>query len=128
MQVGTVNLESWLSAVAIGLIACAVLMVNNLRDIKPDKVAGKRTLAVRVGARMSRVLFCVFLLVPFAIAGFFMLFYPLAGFTFFVLLLALPAALITVTAKTSAELILALKLTSFSALAYGVLLGLAFAL
>lgn len=128
VQVGTVNLESWLSAVAIGLIACAVLMVNNLRDIKPDKVAGKRTLAVRVGARMSRVLFCVFLLVPFGIAAFFALFYPLAWYTMFVLLLALPASLIVATATTAKELILALKLTSLAALLYGVMLGLAFAL
>jgi len=128
VQVGTVNLESWLSAVGIGLIACAVLMVNNLRDIKPDKVAGKRTLAVWIGARASRVVFCVFLLVPFAIAGFFALFYPLAWLTFFVLLLALPACLIVATAKTAKELILALKLTSMAALLYGILLGLAFAL
>ncbi|MBC7443218.1 MAG: 1,4-dihydroxy-2-naphthoate polyprenyltransferase [Ramlibacter sp.] len=128
VQAGTVNTESWLSGVAIGLIAMAVLMVNNLRDLAPDKASGKRTLAVLIGNRAARIAFCVFLLVPFAIAGFFMLFYPLAGFTFFVLLLALPAAVITVTAKTSAELILVLKLTSFSALAYGVLLGLAFAL
>ncbi|WP_240694661.1 1,4-dihydroxy-2-naphthoate polyprenyltransferase [Cryobacterium sp. SO1] len=128
VQVGTVNLESWLSAVAIGLIACAVLMVNNLRDIKPDKVAGKRTLAVWIGARASRVVFCVFLLVPFVIAGFFALFYPLAWFTFFVLLLVLPACLIVATAKTAKELILALKLTSMAALLYGILLGLAFAL
>ncbi|POH65821.1 1,4-dihydroxy-2-naphthoate polyprenyltransferase [Cryobacterium zongtaii] len=128
VQVGTVNLESWLSAVAIGLIACAVLMVNNLRDIKPDKAAGKRTLAVWIGARASRVVFCVFLLVPFAIAGFFALFYPLAWFTFFVLLLVLPACLIVATAKTAKELILALKLTSMAALLYGITLGLAFAL
>jgi len=128
VQVDTVNLESWLSAVAIGLIACAVLMVNNLRDIKPDKVAGKRTLAVWIGATASRVVFCVFLLVPFGIAGFFAVFYPLAWFTFFVLLLALPACLIVATATTAKELILALKLTSLAALLYGVMLGLAFAL
>jgi 1,4-dihydroxy-2-naphthoate octaprenyltransferase len=128
VQVGTVNLESWLSAVAIGLIACAVLMVNNLRDIESDTVAGKRTLAVRVGSRMSRVLFCIFLLVPFAIAAFFALFYPLAWYTMFVLLLALPASLIVATATTAKELILALKLSSLAALLYGVALGLAFAL
>ena len=76
----------------------------------------------------SRVVFCVFLLVPFAIAGFFALFYPLAWLTFFVLLLVLPACLIVATAKTAKELILALKLTSMAALLYGIMLGLAFAL
>ncbi len=127
VQAGAVNTESWLSGVAIGLIACAVLMVNNLRDVEPDTAAGKRTLAVLVGKTAGRVLFCVFLLVPFLIAGFFSLIYPLAPLTFFVLLLALPAALITLTAKTAKELILALKLTSFVALGYGLTLGAAFA-
>ncbi|MDJ0348890.1 1,4-dihydroxy-2-naphthoate polyprenyltransferase [Cryobacterium sp. PH29-G1] len=128
VQVGKFTTESLLGGVAMGLIACAVLMVNNLRDIVPDKAAGKRTLAVRIGSTASRVVFCVFLLLPFVIAGFFSLFYPLGMFTFFVLLLALPACLITITATSAKELILALKLTSLAALAYGALLGLAFAL
>ena len=127
VQVGRVNVESWLGGIGIGLIACAVLMVNNLRDIVPDKAAGKRTLAVLIGDRASRVVFCVFLLAPFVIAGFFSLFYPAGYLTFFVLLLALPACLITVTAKTSKELILALQLTSFAALGYSILLAVAFA-
>jgi 1,4-dihydroxy-2-naphthoate octaprenyltransferase len=127
VQVGVVNVESWLSGVGIGLIACAVLMVNNIRDITPDKAAGKRTLAVLIGNLPSRVAFCVFLLVPFGIVVFFSLFYPAALLTFFALLLALPACLITVTAKTSAELVLALKLASFTGLAYGILLAAAFA-
>src|SRR5690606_9971192 len=39
---------------AIGLIACAILMVNNIRDIPTDFAAGKRTLAVRLGDRRAR--------------------------------------------------------------------------
>lgn len=127
VQVGEFTTESLLGGVAIGLIACAVLMVNNLRDIVPDKAAGKKTLAVRIGSTASRVVFAIFLLLPFVITGFFTLFYPLAIFTFFVLLLALPACLITITATSAKELILALKLTSIAALAYGLLLGIAFA-
>ena len=45
----------WL-AVPVGLLACALLMVNNLRDIPTDSAVGKRTLAVRLGAQRSRVL------------------------------------------------------------------------
>jgi 1,4-dihydroxy-2-naphthoate polyprenyltransferase len=45
----------WL-AVPVGLLACALLMANNLRDIPTDTVAGKRTLAVRLGAQRSRAL------------------------------------------------------------------------
>jgi 1,4-dihydroxy-2-naphthoate octaprenyltransferase len=126
VQIDTVLAESWISGVAIGLIACAVLMVNNIRDIDPDKAAGKRTLAVLLGHRVSRVIFGVFLLAPYAILVFFTLFYPNAYLVFFTLLLALPAVVITATAKTAPELILALKLTSLTALFYG--LGLAAAI
>lgn len=45
----------WL-AVPVGLLACALLMVNNLRDIPTDSAVGKRTLAVRLGAERSRSL------------------------------------------------------------------------
>lgn len=128
VQVLDVNLESWLAGVALGLVACAVLMVNNIRDIAQDKVAGKRTLAVLVGARWAKVLFCVFLLAPFVIVGFLALLYPIAWFVLFALLLALPACLIAVTAKTPPELILALQLTSFTGLLMGLGLGAAFAL
>jgi 1,4-dihydroxy-2-naphthoate polyprenyltransferase len=45
----------WL-AIPVGLLASALLMVNNLRDIPTDSAVGKRTLAVRLGARRSRML------------------------------------------------------------------------
>jgi len=123
LQVGTVNLEGWLAGTAAGLIACAVLMVNNLRDRHQDEQAGKRTLSVVVGDRVSRILYAVFLLLPYAILGLFALLYRQTPYVFFTLLVAAPAVIITATAKTSAELVLALKLTSLTALLYG--LGLA---
>jgi 1,4-dihydroxy-2-naphthoate octaprenyltransferase len=126
-QIGTVNIESWLSGIAIGFLACAVLMVNNIRDIEQDKLAGKRTLAVLLGNRASRVVFAVFALLPFVILIFFVLFYPLAPLVYFVLLAAIPAVIITLTAKTPPELIIALQLTSLTALLYGAGLGAAIA-
>jgi 1,4-dihydroxy-2-naphthoate polyprenyltransferase len=45
------------AAVPVGLIAVALLVVNNLRDIPTDTVAGKRTLAVRIGEGNTRLLF-----------------------------------------------------------------------
>ena len=44
-------------ASASGALACAILVVNNLRDIPTDRVAGKRTLAVRLGEPRTRVLY-----------------------------------------------------------------------
>jgi 1,4-dihydroxy-2-naphthoate octaprenyltransferase len=127
VQLGTVNLESWLSGVAIGLIACAVLMVNNIRDLPQDKLAGKRTLAVLIGNQAARIVFVLLLLAPFVILVYFVLLYPNAPYTYFVLILALPAALIGLTGKTPPELIISLQLTSFTALAFAVGLGWALA-
>ncbi len=127
VQVHTVNLESWLAGVAVGLLACAVLMVNNLRDLEQDRLAGKRTLAVLVGSRAARILFGVFALVPFVILAFFSLFYAKAPLVYFALLLVLPAVLITSTAKTAPEFMVALRLTSITALVYGLGLGAALA-
>ncbi len=50
----------WLAvaaAVPVGLLACAILLVNNLRDVDSDRDAGKRTLAVRVGKARTRMLY-----------------------------------------------------------------------
>ncbi len=49
------------ASVPVGLLATALLVVNNLRDIPTDAVAGKRTLAVRLGDRRTRVLYVALL-------------------------------------------------------------------
>jgi 1,4-dihydroxy-2-naphthoate octaprenyltransferase len=50
-------LGGWTAAVGIGALACAILVANNLRDIPSDTAVGKRTLAVVVGDRGSRLLY-----------------------------------------------------------------------
>ncbi|MDE3203016.1 MAG: 1,4-dihydroxy-2-naphthoate polyprenyltransferase [Acidobacteriota bacterium] len=60
---------AWVAAVPVGLLAVALLVVNNLRDIPGDTAAGKHTLAVRVGAPATRVLYYACVLVPFAFAA-----------------------------------------------------------
>ncbi len=50
-----------ISGSTTGLLACALLVINNLRDIPTDVVSGKRTLAVRIGDRRTRVLYEVML-------------------------------------------------------------------
>ena len=44
-------------SIAVGLLAAAILVVNNVRDIETDRRAGKRTLAVRIGRRRARALY-----------------------------------------------------------------------
>ena len=127
VQVGTVSFDAWLGAVAVGLFACAVLMVNNIRDAEQDKLAKKRTLAVLLGYWRSRVLFAIFALAPFAILAYFTTFFEYALYVYFALLAAAPAAIITLTGRTAPEFVLALKLTSFAALLFGLGLGAALA-
>ena len=125
-QIGEVNIVSWVAGVAIGLLACATLMINNIRDREQDKLAGKRTLAVLIGDLPSRIVYAVLVAVPFLILIFFTLLYDKAGFVFFALLAAGPAILIGVTGKTAADRIIALQLTTLTAFLYGV--GLAWAI
>jgi 1,4-dihydroxy-2-naphthoate octaprenyltransferase len=56
----------WAAAVPVGLLSCAMLVVNNLRDIPGDTAAGKRTLAVVMGEAGTRLLFGGCLVLPFA--------------------------------------------------------------
>lgn len=123
VMLGFVPTDTWVVAVASGLFACAVLMVNNIRDIEQDKLAGKRTLATRLGYRGSRILFAIFALVPFVTTFLFLVLYPLAGFAFFGLLLVVPAVIITATSTAPKDLVLALKLTSLGSLVWALLLS-----
>jgi 1,4-dihydroxy-2-naphthoate octaprenyltransferase len=54
VQAGTVSALAWWLAVPIGLLATAIIVVNNLRDVDTDRAAGKRTLAVRLGPPGAR--------------------------------------------------------------------------
>jgi 1,4-dihydroxy-2-naphthoate octaprenyltransferase len=57
---------TWIAATGAGFIACALLVVNNLRDIPTDGVAGKRTLAVRLGDRRTRWFYVGLIVATFA--------------------------------------------------------------
>ena len=53
-QAGQLSLAAIIGAIGTGLIACALLMANNVRDIPTDRKAGKKTLAVRLGDKHAR--------------------------------------------------------------------------
>ena len=117
-----------LAAVPVGLMAVALLVVNNLRDIPGDTVAGKRTLAVRIGAPATRrlyegcVVMAVLLVIPIAV----MRPWALLG------LAAFPFALVPVRAVASGAdgpaLIPVLGATGRAQLVLGVLLAVGLAL
>ena len=60
--------EAFVLAVPVGLLASAILVVNNVRDMDSDKRAGKRTLAVRLGRERGRMLYAVMVFGSYAVA------------------------------------------------------------
>ena len=71
LQVGGLSPMALAAAVIVGLPVTAILVVNNLRDLDTDRQAGKRTLAVCVGARATRVQYALLVLAPYPLAGVF---------------------------------------------------------
>jgi 1,4-dihydroxy-2-naphthoate polyprenyltransferase len=116
---------SWMglaASVPAGLLACALLMINNLRDIRSDVQAGKRTLAVRLGDARSRKAYVGALVVPFIFAVL------LAGWRPLTLLALLACPLVfypvrsVLAGATGPALIRTLGQTSRVQLAFGILL------
>jgi 1,4-dihydroxy-2-naphthoate octaprenyltransferase len=67
-QMKELNWESFVLAVPVGLLATAILMVNNVRDLETDRRAGKRTLAVRLGRDRARIGYALLIYLAFATA------------------------------------------------------------
>jgi len=59
VQVGRISLATLLTGVWVGALACAILVANNLRDIRGDAEVGKRTLATRLGDARTRTLYVI---------------------------------------------------------------------
>ena len=123
LQAGRVEPLFWAAAVPVGALTTAILVVNNLRDIPTDEAAGKRTLAVMLGVRRTRLEYVGLLLVAFVV--------PVAlvaagrGLPVLLPLLALPmASPLLRTVRTFSEprqLNLVLKGTARLALVFGLL-------
>jgi 1,4-dihydroxy-2-naphthoate octaprenyltransferase len=127
-QVGEVTAPAVLAGVGCGALASAVLVANNLRDLPSDTVAGKRTLAVRLGDAATRVLYVGLLAAAYAVVLALATRHPFA-------LLALPSAVPAVGAAvsvtggaTGSTLVPVLGRTGLTLLLYGLLLGTGLAL
>ena len=64
----SVTALSWVMGSAVGALACALLVINNLRDIPTDREVGKKTLAVRLGDRRTRWFYVTLIGAAFALA------------------------------------------------------------
>ncbi len=67
VQTEELTLLAFVLSVPIGLFACVILMVNNIRDIDTDRRAGKRTLAIRLGRPRARLVLVMTLAVAHAL-------------------------------------------------------------
>jgi 1,4-dihydroxy-2-naphthoate octaprenyltransferase len=116
------------AAVPIGLLSVALLVVNNLRDITGDAAVGKRTLAVLVGDRGTRLAYAGLLAVAFVVVVLIGLVRPWALVALLAVPLAVPPARTVLAGGRGPTLIAALQGTGLTTLATGVLLGAGLAL
>jgi 1,4-dihydroxy-2-naphthoate octaprenyltransferase len=125
VQVERVTPAAVAGGVGCGALACALLVVNNLRDIPTDSVTGKRTLAVVLGDRRTRLLYPALVAVAFLVA---VALVPVTRWTLLTLA-AVPLAarpVRTVTAgRQGRDLVPALRDTGRLQLAFAVLLAVA---
>jgi 1,4-dihydroxy-2-naphthoate octaprenyltransferase len=126
VQVKHLNWEAFALAVPVGLVAAAILVVNNFRDHDTDRRAGKRTLAVRLGRARTRVMFAVTVYLAYVLTPVTWIFGPLRAWLFLPwLTLPLAAAIVrTVRNRTDgASLNAALARTGMLQLAFCMLLS-----
>ncbi|MDN6331113.1 MAG: 1,4-dihydroxy-2-naphthoate octaprenyltransferase, partial [Micrococcaceae bacterium] len=120
-QVLELPATAWVGACATGLIATALLMANNVRDIPTDREVGKRTLAVRLGddgARISYVLMLgLALLLPLLVVADF----PWLMLVVLIAPLCLMPSWVMLRTRRRAALIPVLRQTGFINLGYSVL-------
>jgi 1,4-dihydroxy-2-naphthoate octaprenyltransferase len=122
---------TWLAVVAgaaMGCLATALLVVNNLRDIPGDTTAGKRTLAVRLGDRSTRVLYLALLVLPFVLLPFMAGLggRPVAALAFVALVLARKPVVDVLSGAKGPQLIAVLGDTGRVQLVYGLLVAVGF--
>jgi 1,4-dihydroxy-2-naphthoate octaprenyltransferase len=114
-----------LAGCGIGLLATAILILNNLRDIETDAAAGKRTLATRIGREPTLILLLVLVTTAFAVP-IVILISRLGGVTIMLMHFGIPIAAVPVrtafATRNGPELVGALKRMAAAELAYALLM------
>jgi len=122
----TAPADAWVSGIAMGLLAAAILVANNTRDVDTDRTAGKRTLAVMLGRGAARWLYATTVIGAFAVVAIGAVAGTLPAWSLLALL-ALPLAVLpirTIFTETSGPpLIGVLKATARLQLVFAVLLS-----
>jgi 1,4-dihydroxy-2-naphthoate octaprenyltransferase len=127
-QTGSVSWSALAAACGVGSLACAILVANNLRDVGTDAVAGKRTLAVRLGEGRTRNLYVALVAVAFLLAVAAAFAHPGALLALLAAAVALPAVRTVRSGATGLALIPVLRDTGRTELLYAILLAIGFAI
>lgn len=69
VQAGTTTPLVWLMSVPPGLMIVAIIVVNNLRDVEQDRLAQKRTVAVRIGVSATKIEYTACMVLPYVVVG-----------------------------------------------------------
>jgi 1,4-dihydroxy-2-naphthoate octaprenyltransferase len=128
VQLERVTATAVAGGIGCGALACALLVVNNLRDIPTDGVTGKRTLAVVLGERRTRALYVALVAVAFLAAVALVAVTPWTLLTLAAVPLAARPARTVAGGREGRELVPALRDTGRLQLAYAVLLTVALVL
>jgi 1,4-dihydroxy-2-naphthoate polyprenyltransferase len=115
---------STVAGAAMGCLSCALLVVNNLRDIPGDTVAGKKTLAVRFGDPRTREFYRALIAVAFLLGVLTALWRPLGALSIVALPVSLAPILTVMRGAKGKDLIPVLGGTGKLQLAFGLLLTL----
>jgi 1,4-dihydroxy-2-naphthoate polyprenyltransferase len=118
VQVGRVSFATLLTGMWVGALACAILVANNLRDIRGDAQVGKRTLATRLGDSKTRAFYVILVALSallIVVGAFLTTWWALLGLAGLVLII--PAVRIVLSGGSGPALIAVLKATSLTELA-----------
>ncbi|HMF03222.1 MAG TPA: 1,4-dihydroxy-2-naphthoate polyprenyltransferase [Acidimicrobiia bacterium] len=124
VQVERVPAAAWWGAVAVGLLACAILLANNIRDADTDRAVGKRTLPVLVGVPAARALYTGCVTGAFLASIAVGVLFPTALIALAALPLAVRPVRLVVTRRDPPSLVAALVATARLELIVAVLLSL----
>ena len=125
VETGRLTPLAVLMACAMGFLATAILVLNNLRDIDTDAAAGKRTLATRIGRTRTRWLLVALLTAAFAIPVVVSFSMPIALITLLAVPIAWSAVSIALASTHPPSLVRALKRMAIAELVYALLFALA---
>ncbi|MFC4015980.1 1,4-dihydroxy-2-naphthoate polyprenyltransferase [Nonomuraea purpurea] len=121
VQTEHLSWAAFFASIPVGLLSCSMLVVNNLRDVGTDGQAGKRTLAVVLGAERTRALYVACQVIPFVVALAMVPITPWAALVLLAAPLAVSPIKIVLGKAVGPALIAVLQQTGKLQMAYGLL-------